>query len=140
MSDKKSPFPYKNVPNPKLPESNQPEAIFLSTVSAADFKSKLMPLNNRLYMYHIDNTDMCTSDEDSGPELNGTDSEEMDNRKPSATEPENTKPPAIKSKDTELVAVKTEDVQPTVTSEPSTTEVGTQTTTVSSPNTPKVKK
>ena len=117
MSEKKSPNPYKGVPNPTLPDSDNQEAIFLSTLTEKEFTSQIMPLNSRLYMYHVDNTDMCTSDEDSGPELNGTESEDANDRKPAAVADsdiatETSAPPNVSSDDSKLVAVIMEDVDP----------------------------
>ena len=116
MTDKPDPNPYKGVPNPELPKSEVEEAIFLNTLSKEEFESKIMPLNSRMYMYHVHNTDMCTSDEDSGPDLNASDSKDsVDDLKPAASDTNNSS----------LVAVKKEDVDLTVFTE--TSDAATQT-------------
>ena len=142
MSDKKSPNPYKGVPNPKLPQTEdaEPKAIFLSTITGAEFESKLMTLNSCLYTYHVNDTNMCTSNKDSGPGLNASDSEDIDNCKPPAMKSEDTvkTKDAVKTEDFKLVAIKKEDVE--VTRSDDTVEVGTQTCDDASPGVVTVKK
>lgn len=131
----------KKAPKPKPSNPEETKAIFLNTLSAEQFQSMIMPLDMSLCMYHVNNTDMCISDEDSSPELNVTESKDVEDCKPAATKTRDSnvddhKPAANDSK---VVVVKKEDVElvPSV----DTTEVSTQTSDYAfSPNSSTVSK
>ena len=106
-------MPPKKKPTPKLPSADETESIFLSTLSGEEFEARIMPMDTSLYMYHVDNTDMCISSEDSSSDRDEAEAKDENETKVADESKvvDDSKPPAVTSDGTVLVAVKKEDVE-----------------------------